>query len=118
MGNISDAVKTNERALTLVQESEVRYRILLGYQRGLLLLVEGKLEEAKKWYETTNDMAEKNLDGIAVEEAIRRLKDVESLLARDKKALGRELLKSLHARQDRLEDHSNQDTRHCMRGYF
>jgi hypothetical protein len=63
-------------------------------------------------------MAEKAHDGIAVEEAIRRLEFAGSLLLGRKKELGQDLLTSLEKLLDRIHGQYKQDTSECVRGYF
>lgn len=117
-GNVSDAIKANEHALKLAEESNVRYQILSGYQRGLLLLAEGKLDEARRRYAATNNEAEKALDAIAVEEAIRRLKGAEQLFTGKKKIREEEFLSSLEKLQEQIQSQSKEDASYCRRGYF
>lgn len=116
MGKISDAGKANESAMKLIKEGEVRYQILSGYQRGLLMLVQGQLEDAKLRYQTANTMAEEVLDIIAIEEAIRRLKGFERSLFGKEKDLGEQLLSSLEILRERIIGQSNSDVRYCVRG--
>lgn len=118
MGKVAEAVKANENAIKLVKKDDARYRILSEYQSGLLLLVKGNLDGAKRRYGTANDMAEKALDMIAVEEAIRRLKSAEHLLGRKRKILRQELLSALEKLQERIQSQAKQDTRYCALGYF
>ena len=118
MEKITDAAKANENALKMIKDGNVRYQILSGYQRGSLLLVEGKLDEAHRRYEIMNNKAEKALDVIAVEEAMRKLKSVERLFTGRAKALEQELLSSLEKLHDRIQNQSKGDVRYCERGYF
>jgi tetratricopeptide (TPR) repeat protein len=118
MGKLADAVQANENALKMIKEGDVRYQLLSGYQRALLLLAEGKFDEARRRYAATNNEAEKALDGIAVEEAMRKLKGVESCLPKQGKALEHELLSLLETLEDRIQNQAKEEPRYCRRGYF